>query len=94
MNSIILASTLLTSINVLLILSLLYVYINNLKQAKSVYTVGLVLFAVLFLLHNSVCLYSLLTMTPHYVDGMEWYQLTFAGLQTIAFSIMTWITWR
>jgi hypothetical protein len=87
-------SSWLSAINILLVLSLLYVYIRNYAKVKSDFTLGLGLFALLFLVHNAVALYYHLTMMPLYVAGVETYALIFSGLQTAAFLVLNWITWK
>lgn len=81
-------------INILLILSLLYVYGRNLKKIRSTHTGGLFLFASLFLIQNLVLLYYGLTMAEVYAKGVGFFMLVFAFLQTLAFSILNWITWK
>ena len=86
-------TTWLTGINIALVLALIYVYAKNLK-VKSMFTVGLVLFAVLFLIENIVSFYYHITMMPYYADGLEVYALIMTGLQTLAFGVLNFITWR
>ncbi len=84
----------LTGINIVLILSLLVVYLKNLIRAKSVFTLGLVLFAVLFLIQNVVSLFFAMTMMPLYEKGVENFVLILTCLHTLAFGILNIITWR
>lgn len=84
----------LSMINILLILSLLYVYVKNYSKTKSGFTFGLMLFAFVFLVQNAICLYFSLTMMPYYVVGVESYVLAQSALQTFAFAVMNYITWK
>ena len=86
--------TILTVISTLLLLGLLYVYSKNLKRIKSKFTIGLFIFAVLFLLQNLVSLYFYLTMMEYYAPQVETHVFIFTLLQTIGFGILLKITWE
>ncbi len=87
------ASTWLTVVNVLLIVSLLYVYLRNMKQVRSGFTLGLVIFAGLFLAQYLVSLYYFFTMMPFFVPEVEPFVLALTVLQLIGLSVLNWITW-
>lgn len=84
----------LSGINILLILSLIYVYVKNYVKIKSMFTVGLLLFAILFLIHNALYLYFSITMMPYYTDNAQVFVFIFNLLQVLAFAILNIITWR
>ena len=87
-------TTILASISTLLLAGLLYVYIKNLKNIKSKFTIGLLVFALLFLLQNLVSLYYYLTMMKYYSPEVEVHVFILTLLQTIAFIILLKITWE
>ena len=87
-------TTILTGISTLLLLGLLYVYHKNLKNIKSKFTIGLFIFALLFLLQNLVSLYFYLTMMDYYAPQIEVHVFIFSLLQAIAFLILLKITWE
>ena len=87
-------TTILASISTLLLAGLLYVYIKNLKNIKSKFTIGLFVFALLFLLQNLVSLYYYLTMMKYYSPEVEVHVFILTLLQTIAFIILLKITWE
>ena len=87
-------TTFLTSISTLLLLGLLYVYYKNLKKIKSKFTIGLFIFAILFLIQNLVSLYFYLTMMDYYASQVEVHVFILTLLQTIAFLILLKITWE
>ena len=87
-------TTILASISTLLLAGLLYVYIKNLKNIKSKFTIGLLVFALLFLLQNLVSLYYYLTMMEYYSPEVEVHVFILTLLQTIAFLILLKITWE
>lgn len=89
-----LITTVIASINILLIFGLLYVYIKNLIKIRSGFTFGLVLFTALFLFHNVILLYFSATMMPFYADSVSPFMLIFTILQAFAFAILNWVTWK
>ena len=84
----------LTVISILLLLVLLYVYSKNLKAIKSKFTIGLFLFALLFLMQNIVSLYYYITMMKYYVPEVEVHVFIITLLQTIGFLVLLKITWE
>jgi hypothetical protein len=87
-------TTIFAGINVALIIGLLVLYGRIFAKTRSLFTFGLLLFAALFLLQNATILYFALTMMPLYEPGVESFMLSFAVLQTVAFAILNWITWK
>jgi len=87
-------TTILTVISTVLLLGLLYVYLKNLKQAKSKFTIGLFIFGLLFLLQNLVSLYFYFTMNDYYVPQVSTHVFILTLLQTIGFFILLKITWE
>lgn len=81
-------------LNSLLLLSLLYLHGKNLLRIRTSFTAGLTLFALLFLAENLVSLYYYSTNMPYYVNAVETHVFILSLLQTIAFSIMNWISWK
>lgn len=87
-------STVLTVLNLILILALVVAYAKNLSKIKSPFTIGLFLFAVIFLLQNFLYIYFHITMMPLYTASAELFVFLLTILQTIAFSILNGVTWR
>ena len=87
-------TTILTVVSILALGFLLHIYIKNLKQIKSKFTIGLFTFAILFLLQNLVSLYFYLTMMQYYSPQVEFHVFIFSLLQSIAFLILLRITWE
>lgn len=86
--------TVLTSVSVIILLLLIYVYYKNLKKIKSSFTIGLLIFAVLFLMQNVVSLIYYTTMMDYYVPAVENHVFIITLLQTIGFAILLKITWE
>lgn len=87
-------TTILTLISALLLIGLLYIYSKNLKKIKSRFTIGLFIFAVLFLLQSLVSLYFYLTMMDYYSPEVGVHVFVLTLLQTFAFFILLKITWE
>lgn len=86
-------TTAITAISTIFLLGLLYVYYKNLRQAKSKFTIGLFLFALLFLMQNLVSLYYYTTMMKYYPPEVEVHVFILNILQAIGFAILLKITW-
>jgi len=87
-------TTTLTAISILALGGLLNIYIQNLKKIKSKFTIGLLVFALLFLIQNLISLYYYLTMMDYYSPEVEVHVFILTLLQTIGFLILLKITWE
>ena len=85
-------TTFLTGISTLLLLGLLYIHYKNLKKIKSNFTIGLFIFALLFLVQNLVSLYYYITMMKYYAPEVEIHVFILTLLQTIGFAVLLKIT--
>ena len=88
------ATTIITAVSTIFLLGLLYVYYKNLKSAKSKFTIGLFVFALLFLLQNLISLYYYITMMKYYAPEVEVHVFILTLLQAIGFLILSVITWE
>ena len=87
-------TTVITAISTIFLLGLLYIYYKNLRNAKSKFTIGLFIFALLFLIQNIVSLYYYITMMEYYAPEVEVHVFIITLLQTIGFGILLKITWE
>ncbi len=79
-------------VNVILLLYLTVVHIRMAWDVKSGFTLGLLLFVLVFLVHNLLAAYFYLTMRALYAPGTEIPVLVITVIETIAFVIFVWIT--
>ena len=86
-------TTIITAVSTIFLLGLLYVYFKNLKNAKSKFTIGLFIFALLFLIQNLVSLYYYITMMKYYAPEVEVHVFILTLLQAIGFLVLLVITW-
>jgi len=94
MEPLLTATTILSAISSLFIIGLLYFYTKNLAMIKSPFTIGVFVFALLFLLQNLLSIYFYFTMMDFYVPQVQFHVLTLTILQTIAFAVLLKITWE
>ena len=87
-------TTILTGISTILLLGLIYVYYKNLRKIKSNFTIGLLIFAILFVIQSIVSLCFFITMKNYYVPEVEIHVFILTLLQTIGFGILLKITWE
>lgn len=85
-------TTILTVVSVSALGMLLHIYAKNLKKIKSKFTIGLFVFALLFLIQGLVSLYYYLTMMKYYSPEVEVHVFILTLLQTIGFLILLKIT--
>lgn len=85
-------TTIMTVVSVLALGALLHIYIKNLKKIKSSFTIGLFVFALLFLVQNIISLYYYLTMMEYYSPEVEIHVFILTLLQTIGFLVLLKIT--
>jgi hypothetical protein len=79
-----------STVNVLLLIGLLWIYVNSFRRVRAQFTVGLLVFAALFLLQNLISLYSFLTMFMYYASGVTVMVLAITIVQTAGLSVILW----
>ena len=82
------------SANMLFVGALLFVYGTSYQKMRTGFTLGLLIFAGLFLLHNAITLYSFVTMMPIYAAGVDLQVATFTWVQTVGLGALLVTTWR
>jgi hypothetical protein len=56
--------------NVSILLALLTVYAKIYKSTKAIFTLGLIFFASMLMLHNLIAVYAYFAMAPLYAEGL------------------------
>ncbi|MBI2451968.1 hypothetical protein HYV50_02710 [Candidatus Pacearchaeota archaeon] len=87
-------SIIISLINIILILLLLYVYGKNFVRMRSGFTAGLFIFGLLFLIHNILYLYFIISMMSYYSENAQIFGFVFNLLQAFAFFVLNIITWK
>ena len=80
--------------NVILLLSLIYIYVSNYLKLKSTFALGLILFAVLLILHNLAALYFQLMMVMYYTEQVAGFAMVLNALETLGLVCLVYISWK
>ena len=67
---------------------LLALYARSYRQVKAPFTMGLVMFAALFLVQNALAVYSYLAMMTFFPDPVQPYMLGVMALEALALGVM------
>jgi hypothetical protein len=81
-----------SSLNVVVLIGLLYLYARIAWRSKAVYSVGLLIFASLLLLQNLVTAFSYVEMTPFFGEELLPYLLAISVLEFGGLLALTKVT--
>ncbi len=81
-----------SSLNVIVLAGLLYLYARITRRSRALYPVGLLFFASLLLLQNLLTAYSYVAMTPFYGESLLPYLLAISVLEFGGLIALTRIT--
>lgn len=84
----------LEALNVLLLFSLLFVYVQNYRAMKNTFSLGLIFFVVLLLMQNLLAVYFHLAMVEFYSMEAMGHALVLSGAQTLGLGALVFVTWR
>jgi len=70
MNLLMNASTVVSVLNVAVLLILFVIYAKIYVKSRAVFTIGLMFFTVMLMLHNLIAVYAYLVMAPLYPDEL------------------------
>jgi predicted membrane protein len=79
-----------STVNVLLLLGLIWIYGSSFRKVRAQFTAGLLFFAALFLVQNLISLYSFLTMFMYYAAGVTGIVLAITIVQTAGLGVILW----
>ena len=66
-------SSIVSALNVAILITLLSVYANIYRKTGAIFTVGLMVFATMLMLHNVIAIYGYFAMAPLYADDLLLY---------------------
>jgi len=78
--------------NIVILFWILVIQARNVRVIRSPFTVGLLVFILVFLIQNIVAAFFYITMMSYYADGLDLPVFVLTVMQTIAFLIFLWIT--
>lgn len=87
-------ATVFNVVNVVLLVSLFYVYITNYMKVRTRFGLGLILFAMLLLIRNAVAVYFQLLMIMYYTDEVASFALILNVLETLGLAVLSYITYK
>ena len=88
------ANMVVSSIGIVLLSGLLLVYAKNFREVRSTFSIGLVLFALLFLLQNVAAVALYLSMaTQAYSVSIAATMLVLNLAELGGFAVLFWISW-
>ena len=82
------------SVNIILLIVLLYIYVQNYRQFKTKLNVGLILFALLFLIQSLMNVYYDTAMIMYSSMPAETAATILEGIKAVAFAVLVWISWE
>ena len=82
----------LVMLNIFILIYLTIIQIRNLRIIRAPFTIGLLLFILVFLIENIVALYFYTTMMEYYALGTEKITFALTFLKTIAFIVFALIS--
>ncbi len=89
------ANMIISAVSIVVLSGLLLVYSQNFRAIKSSFSVGLVLFSVLFLVQNIAAIALYLSMaTANYGLSVAMPMLALNVAELTGFSVLFWISWQ
>ncbi|MGV8085020.1 MAG: hypothetical protein ACP5N9_02080 [Candidatus Bilamarchaeum sp.] len=87
-------ATIISAANALMSLSLLYIYIKNYLKMRLPFTLGLILFAAIFLIQNLAAIYFQFAMIMYYTESVAHFALVLNVLEFIGLASLVHVTYR
>jgi len=84
----------LSALNIGILISLIYVYAQNYQKLNSKFSLGLLIFASILLIENTLALYFNYTMMGLYAETVAQQALILRALQTASLTTLAYITWK
>lgn len=63
-------ATIISVANIILLLALGYIYLDTFRKTKAYFTIGLIFFSSFFLMQNIIAVYSYITMSSFFAEGI------------------------
>lgn len=77
-----------------ILLGLLYIYGQNFRSLRSPLSVGLILFAALFIAENLAAIYFYVLMSDSYGAAVALPLLALNGVELVGFATLFYVSWR
>jgi hypothetical protein len=83
-----------SGINVFLTVALIYIYFRNHKLVKSKITLGMLFFAVMFLIENALSLYFYNSLLLQGITSITTFHLVVKFFEMIGLLVLLYVTWE
>src|SRR5574341_222193 len=85
-------SAALSLVNVALLMTLLIIYVKIYTSSKAIFTLGLMFFAGMMILHNAIAVYAYFAMEPLYNEALLPYFVGVHAAELIGIAVLVKIT--
>jgi hypothetical protein len=92
MNLLMEISAVLSIVNVALLITLLIIYVRIYRSSKAVFTLGLMFFAGMLMLHNVIAVYAYFAMELLYNDALMPYFVAIHTAELVGIAVLLKIT--
>lgn len=92
MEPLITANAIVASANIAILIGLLFIYVRIYKSSRAKFTIGLMLFVSLLMLHNIIAVYGYFMMEPLYAETLIPYFLAIHIAELAGLSVLLRIT--
>ena len=92
MNILMEISAVLSLTNVALLTTLFIIYVRIYNSSKAIFTLGLMFFAGMLMLHNAIAVYAYVAMEPLYNEALLPYFVTIHAAELVGITVLLKIT--
>jgi hypothetical protein len=85
-------STALSIVNVALLITLLIIYVRIYRSSKAIFTLGLMFFAGMLMVHNAIAVYAYVAMEPLYNEALLPYFVAIHAAELVGIAVLLKIT--
>jgi hypothetical protein len=87
-------ATIVSVLNVLFLVSLMYIYLANYLKMKTRFGLGLLIFGAMLMLQNLAALYCQLNMVMYYTAEVASVALVLNSLECVGLAALVYISWK
>lgn len=84
----------LAAASIAVLVGLLYVYVTNYRHLRSPFSLGLIVFAGLFLLENLAAIYFYVVMSENEGPSVAMPMLALSAAELLGFATLFYVSWR
>lgn len=92
MEPLITANAIVAFANIAILIALLFLYVRVYRSSKAKFTIGLILFVILLMLHNIIAVYGYFMMEPLYAEALIPYFFAIHIAELAGLSVLLRIT--